>query len=121
MHASPRTVLEAGSAISGKLSYDLPVKIDGRFKGELKARGLLVLGPNADVSARIIAENLRVEGKLVGKIHVTGSVEILPGGQFRGEVVAGRLTVCNGAVFEGKGSVSRSGADGDQLPRPSSP
>lgn len=101
-------MLEAGSAISGKLSYDVPVKIDGRFKGELKARDLLVLGPHADVNARISAGNLQVEGRLVGRIYVRGCIEILPGGQFRGEIVAGKLTVYNGAVFEGKASVKRS-------------
>ncbi len=107
VHASPRTVLAAGSVISGKLSYDLPVKIDGRFKGELKASDLLVLGPNADVNARVSAGNLQVEGRLVGRIHVAGSVEILPGGHLRGEVIAGKLTVYNGGVFEGKGNLSR--------------
>ncbi len=105
-HTSLRTVLEAGSAVSGKLNYDLPVKIDGRFRGELKASDLLVLGPNADVNARITAGDLRVEGRLVGKIHVTGAIEILPGGQLHGELVAARLTVHDGAIFEGKGSIN---------------
>lgn len=107
LEASPRTVLAAGSVISGKLSYDLPVKIDGRFSGELKASDLLVVGPSADVNARISAGHLQVEGRLVGKIHVAGSVEILPGGHFWGEVVAGKLTVYTGGVFEGTGSVGR--------------
>ena len=45
--ATPRTVLFANSSISGKLSYNLPVKIDGNFTGEIKSTELLVIGANA--------------------------------------------------------------------------
>jgi len=40
--ATPRKVLFANSSISGKLSYNLPVKIDGHFTGEIKSTELLV-------------------------------------------------------------------------------
>jgi cytoskeletal protein CcmA (bactofilin family) len=103
---SVRTVLAPGTAISGKLSFNLPVKIDSRFRGELKASELLVLGPNAEVEAQISALHLQVEGSLVGKVHVSGWVEILPGGRFQGEIEAGRLRVYPGGLFEGKGDVS---------------
>ncbi len=43
--AAPRTVLFANSSISGKLSYNLPVKIDGHFTGEIKSTELLSSAP----------------------------------------------------------------------------
>ena len=105
LQVSPRTVLSADAAISGKLSFNLPVKIDSRFKGEVKASELLVVGPNAEVEARISARHLQIEGSLVGTVHVSGWVEILPGGRFQGEIEAGKLRVYPGGVFEGKGDV----------------
>src|SRR3989304_8330687 len=84
LQVSPRTVLSPGTAISGKLSFNLPVKIDSRFKGEVKSSELLVVGPNAEVEARISARHLQIEGSLVGTVHVSGWVEILPGGGFPG-------------------------------------
>src|SRR5437870_13510453 len=51
----PRTVLFPDSAVSDKLSYNLPIKIYSRFNGEVKASDLLVLGPNAKVDDRISA------------------------------------------------------------------
>jgi cytoskeletal protein CcmA (bactofilin family) len=105
---APRTVLERGAAVSGKLVFDLPVKIDGRFKGEVKAGALLVLGPNAEVAAKISAGQLRIEGNLVGTVRVDGWIEILPGGRFQGEIERGRLKIYDGGVFEGKGTVSSS-------------
>ncbi len=100
-----RTVLFQDSAVSGKLNYNLPVKIDSRFSGEVKASDLLVLGPNAQVDARISARYLQLEGKLVGKVHVIGCFEIMSGGYFQGEAKAGELKLHPGAVFVGKGNV----------------
>ena len=102
---APRTVLFPDSAISGKLSYNLPVKIDSRFTGEVKASDLLVIGSNAQVEAHISAQQLRLEGKLVGNVQVIGCFEIMPGGRFQGEAKAGELRVHPGAVFDGKGHI----------------
>jgi cytoskeletal protein CcmA (bactofilin family) len=102
---TPRTVLFPDSSISGKLSYNLPVKIDSRFNGEIKASDLLVVGANAQVEAQISARQLQIEGKLVGNVQVIGCLEILPGGRFQGEFKAGELKIHPGAVFEGKGKI----------------
>lgn len=105
-----RTVLFPDSSISGKLSYNLPVKIDSRFTGEVKASDLLVVGPNAQVEAHISARHILVEGRLVGNVQVMGCFEIMPGGQFHGEVRAAELKIHPGAVFEGKGQILGSGS-----------
>ena len=122
VQGGPRTVLFPNSSISGKLSYNLPVKIDSRFTGEIKASDLLVVGANAQVEAHISAHRLQVEGKLVGNVHVVGCFEILPGGQFQGEFKAGELKVHPGAVCEGNGKVLGPADEPAQLPAgPSSP
>ena len=100
-----RTVLFPDSAVSGKLSYNLPVKIDSRFSGEIKVTDLLVVGPNAQVDAHVSARQLQLEGKLIGSVQVIGCFEILPGGYFQGEARAGELRVHPGALFEGKGKI----------------
>jgi cytoskeletal protein CcmA (bactofilin family) len=100
-----RTVLFPDSSISGKLSYNLPVRIDSRFTGEVKATALLVVGANAQVEAHISARDLLVEGKLAGNVQVIGCFEILPGGQFEGEVRAAELKIHPGGVFKGKGQI----------------
>jgi cytoskeletal protein CcmA (bactofilin family) len=108
LEEQPRTVLQQGAAVSGKLVFDLPVKIDGRFKGEVKAGALLVLGPHAEVAANISAGQLRIEGSLVGRVRVDGWIEILSGGRFQGEIESGKLKVYSGGVFEGKGEIRAS-------------
>ena len=103
--AAPRTVLFANSSISGKLSYSLPVKIDGHFTGEIKSSELIVIGANAQVDAHIAARQVLLEGKLVGSVQSMGSFEVLPGGYFKGEARVAELRVHPGAIFDGAGKV----------------
>lgn len=106
VQATVRTVLFPNSSISGKLSYDLPVKIDSRFTGEVKASDLLVVGANAHVEARVAARRLQLEGKLFGSVKVIGCFEIMPGGHFKGDAQAGELKVHPGAIFDGQGRIT---------------
>src|SRR5438876_5951432 len=82
---TPRTVLFPDSAVSGKLSYNLPIKIDSRFNGEVKASDLLVLGPTGRVEAIISAGQLRLEGRLRVMFRGIGAFELMPGGISRGK------------------------------------
>jgi len=103
--AAPRTVLFANSSISGKLSYNLPVKIDGHFTGEIKSTELLVIGANAQVDAHISARQVHLEGRLVGSVQAMGCFEVMPGGYFKGEARVAELRVHPGAVFDGAGKI----------------
>ena len=102
---APRTVLFANSSISGKLSYALPVKIDGNFTGEIKSTELLVIGSNAQVDAHISARQVQLEGKLVGSVQAMGCFEVMSGGYFKGEARVAELRVHPGAVFDGEGKI----------------
>lgn len=102
---TPRTVLFAKSSISGKLSYNVPVKIDGHFTGEIKSTDILVIGPNALVEAHISARQVFLEGKLVGSVQTMGCLDILKGGYFKGEARVATLNVHPEAVFEGTGHI----------------
>src|SRR5436853_7833715 len=84
---APRTVLFANSSISGKLSYNLPVKIDGHFTGEIKSTELLVIGANAQVDAHISARQVHLEGRLVGSVQAMGYLEVMQGGTYHAEEV----------------------------------
>jgi cytoskeletal protein CcmA (bactofilin family) len=103
--AAPRTVLFANSSISGKLSYNLPVRIDGHFTGEIKSTEMLIIGSNARVEAHISARQVQLEGKLVGSVQTMGCFEVLPGGSFKGDARVAELRVHPGAVFDGEGKV----------------
>src|SRR5438093_12652787 len=99
IQAAPRMVTLPETSISGKLSFNHSARIDSRFSGEVRAGERLVLGPKAEVRAKVSAGHLQVEGRLVGKFCVSGWIEIHPGDNFQGEIESGKIKVCTEGTF----------------------
>lgn len=97
-------ILDVDASMQGTLSFKDPVnlRINGKFEGGLDAKGVLTIGPNANVTADIIGDSIIVEGKIRGKITARVSLELLPTAIFDGEIYTFRLIVSEGAIFNGK-------------------
>jgi excisionase family DNA binding protein len=97
-------ILDVDASMQGTLSFKDPVnlRINGKFEGGLDAKGVLTIGPSANVTADIIGDSIIVEGKIRGKITARVSLELLPTAIFDGEIYTFRLIVSEGAIFNGK-------------------
>ncbi len=105
--------IAAGVTISGKLSFPGDARVDGKLRGEIRAHALLVVGPTALLHADIRAQRLVVYGTVIGSVHATSEVELIPGCRVIGDVEAAKLVVHEGAVLEGRctvGNVSGAGS-----------
>lgn len=94
--------IEAG--MEGNLAFNSPVnlKINGRFKGELRTKGNLIIGETADVNARTIdGENIMISGKVKGNIKCSKRLELSSSAQVIGDVQSPLLIVNEGAVLRG--------------------
>jgi cytoskeletal protein CcmA (bactofilin family) len=95
-------LLDKGCSFDGKLTFDGTVQINGDFKGEILSDGTLVVGNDANVSAKIMVDTLVAYGRINGEIEAKNRVELhLPA-----VVVAGiktkSLSIEDGVVFEGR-------------------
>src|SRR5262249_61604460 len=79
-----RVSLGPDAEVTGKLSFVTATRIEGKLKGEVRASGLLVVGPQAIVHATVEAANLVVLGELRGQVQGAGRVEICAGGRLYG-------------------------------------
>jgi cytoskeletal protein CcmA (bactofilin family) len=70
--------------------------LDG-IRGEVDAKGTVVVGDGAEVNGDIKASGLVVWGAVVGALTIAGHVEIVPGGSVVGTVTARSLRVSDGA------------------------
>jgi len=93
--------LAQGTHINGTLKFQRAVQIDGRFEGNVKSPGKLILGPTAQVEAEIEVGELEVQGKLRGKVHASGRLLIRDGGVVEANIVTGKLAIETGAIFRG--------------------
>ena len=53
-----RSSLGPDTAITGKLSFSAPTRIDGKLKGEIRATDLLIIGEQAVVEGAVRAQKL---------------------------------------------------------------
>ncbi len=93
--------LAEGTHINGTLKFKRAVQIDGRFEGNVKSAGKLILGPTAQVDAEIIVGELEVQGTLRGKVQAKDRLLIRDGGVVEANIVTGKLAIESGAVFRG--------------------
>jgi cytoskeletal protein CcmA (bactofilin family) len=101
----------AETRFDGLLSYWGAARIEGMLHGEVAAQGLLEVGPEARVAARVEVDVLVVEGVLEGEVVARERLEVMPGARVRARVRTPRLALADGAVFEGQLDMGR--ADGE--------
>ncbi len=90
-----------GMTVEGKLSFESAVRIDGVFKGEIDARGMLVVGNDAFIEATVKVDTLIVTGEINGVVEAATRVEIQSPGKIIGEVRTPNLIIGDGAVLDG--------------------
>ena len=95
------TVIGANSETEGKFVSAGNVRMDGRFSGEVRIEGNVLIGETADIRADIDARNISIAGTVRG--NVQGSkVQLLRTGRIWGDICAESLTTEEGAFIDGK-------------------
>ncbi len=68
--------LGKGSRVSGKLTFEGTVRIEGQVEGEITAQDALTIGEGAVVNAQITGTSVVVHGKVTGDITARKRLEI---------------------------------------------
>jgi cytoskeletal protein CcmA (bactofilin family) len=105
------TVVGRDTGVEGTLESDESIRIDGRAKGRITARGDVILSSNSDVEADIRAQSVVMGGTLKGTITARAKTEVTRGGRLQGRVRSTVLIVREGAVFSGESNVGSEASD----------
>lgn len=112
------TILGRGSSFEGKLTFEGAVRIDGRFAGEIKTDGTLIIGESAQVEANIQAAVVMVQGRVRGDVIASESLEIRAPARVEGNLATPNLTIEKGSFFEGHCTMSKRPVEGVARPEP---
>lgn len=96
-----RVAVSRNINVSGKLIFQEPVRIEGRFRGEISSSELVVISEGAVVEGRTRTPRLLVLGELQGEVLGSKSVILGPRAKVSAKVETENLTVCEGASLEG--------------------
>lgn len=100
------TIIGKGSELQGSLTVQHSLRIDGKVKGNLTADDSLVVGRDGFVEGDIRVKNAVIGGRVEGNIRAEGKVVLEANSFFRGEMRTAKLVIDEGAIFEGKCSMS---------------
>lgn len=94
------SILSRDLVITGEISTDGDVQIEGRLEGNVKAT-TLTIGEQGAVNGKITAGTVLIRGKVTGKITAT-TIEMAESANVLADLVQDNLTIANGAFFDGK-------------------
>lgn len=104
-----RSALGPGTVIQGKLSFDTPVRIDGKLSGEIFSSEAIIVGAGGSIEGDIEVASLIVLGLVRGKVTAHQRVEVLNGGRLEADFVAPVFVIEDGGIFNGRSSMSKGG------------
>jgi len=100
--ADSRSVLGPTLVFKGELSAEEDLLIQGRIEGSIEHNERnLTIGKHGYVKANIHAKVITVEGTVEGDLNGDDAVIIRQTGDVRGNIVAPRVTLEDGAKFKG--------------------
>ena len=88
--------------IKGEVSGEEDLLIEGKVEGTISLKDQQVsVGKSGQVTADIDARTVTVDGKVTGDINGSEKVVVSQSGNVKGNIVAPRVTLEDGAIFKG--------------------
>lgn len=90
-----------GTVLEGEIRTDSNIRIDGKVKGSIHARGRLIVGQTGIIEGDVQCQSSEVEGTLLGKIQCQDLLSLKATAKVQGDINSKKLSIEPGAVFTG--------------------
>jgi cytoskeletal protein CcmA (bactofilin family) len=99
------TILGPDATFKGELTFEKGMRLMGRVEGKIQSPGRLHVAREAKVQADVEAGSIIVEGEVKGNLVASDRIELKQTARYEGDLRATKLTVDEGAIFNGHVSV----------------
>jgi cytoskeletal protein CcmA (bactofilin family) len=97
--ATAPSIISADLVVTGTLVSNGDIQIDGVVEGDVRSIGL-VIGEKAEIHGEILAEDITVRGRVIGRIRAR-KVQLAATSHVEGDILHEAFAVEAGAFFEG--------------------
>ena len=104
-----------GVEFKGVISYSGTVRIDGYLDGEIHTDGVLLIGDEAVIQAKVTAGTIVCKGKVTGDIAAKERVKLRAPAVFNGSMKTPMLSIEDGVLFNGGLEMAQGARDGAAL------
>lgn len=91
--------LVQGTAITGDITADSDIRIDGKLVGDLECAAKVVIGPTGEVEGSITCQNAVIEGRYKGNLFVHELLQVREKAEVSGNITTDKVIVQSGAIF----------------------
>jgi cytoskeletal protein CcmA (bactofilin family) len=91
----------AGTTLTGDVACDGNIRIDGTLKGNLVAKGKVVIGPSGIVDGEINCQNADISGTVKARVTVSELLSLKASAKLTGDISTNKLAIEPGANFTG--------------------
>jgi len=96
------TIIGPGSFVRGDIDSGGFARIDGSVKGNLRARGRVVVGANARMRSSITGTSVTIGGVVDGNVLASERLVVLSSAIILGDIITRRIEVNEGCLIHGK-------------------
>lgn len=102
---SINTIIGPFSDFSGNMETGGFTRVDGSIRGNVKAKGRVIIGERARVKGNITGTNITVGGVVYGNIISNGHLVILSTAVVIGDIITRRIQADDGSFINGRVAV----------------
>ncbi|MDR2314234.1 MAG: polymer-forming cytoskeletal protein [Spirochaetaceae bacterium] len=102
------TIIGPGSFVQGDVETGGFTRVDGSLKGNLHARGMVVVGEKARMRSSITGTNITIGGVVDGNILASERLIVLPSAMIFGDITTRRIEAGEGCFIHGKVRICQS-------------
>lgn len=95
------TIIGKETVINGTIEAKGILRVEGKVTGQLNTNGDIIVAASGLVEAEIKCRSISIAGTIRGNIESTGVLEIEPSGKLYGDITVAKLSIGDGAVFQG--------------------
>jgi len=95
------SLIGSNSGFRGNVDVKGTLRVDGTLEGNITADHVIV-GKDAYIKGNITADVITIGGKVEGNIHASGLAEITSAAFALGDIIAKRVSIAEGSIFNGR-------------------
>lgn len=99
-------LIGSGTEITGDITCNGDIRIDGILNGNLNTKGKVVIGETGKANGEVNCKNADISGKIEGKIIISELLILKSASLISGDIVTNKLSIEPGARFTGNCNMS---------------
>ncbi len=96
------TILGFNTVFRGNFVVEGPMRIDGKFEGDIKSLDIVIIGSDGVIKGDIYGSTVIVGGKIRGNIFGLNEIILLSTADIVGNLNSQKMVIDDGASFKGR-------------------